>query len=92
MSTKHADWAVLRATVKLDGLKDLFVTAVGAKKNRFTISVVTKRQEDRIMLCTRRGPTTPRTFTNLASAIRVSRRLTLCKLVMVELGGAGKGN
>jgi len=32
MSAKHADWAVLRATVKLDGLKDVFVTAVGAKK------------------------------------------------------------
>jgi hypothetical protein len=92
MSAKHADWAVLRAAVKLDGLKDVFVTAIGTKRNRFTISVVTERQEDRIVLCTRRGPTTPRTFTNLASAIRVSRRLTSCKLVMVELAGEGKGN
>jgi hypothetical protein len=50
---KHAQWAVLRAVVRLDGLKNVFGSAAAAKKNRFTISVLTKRKKGRIVLCTR---------------------------------------
>ena len=53
MSMKHAQWAVLRAVVRLDALKNVFGSAAAAKKNRFTISVLTKRKKGRIVLCTR---------------------------------------
>lgn len=84
MVTKHAQWAVLGAVVKADGVKHVFVTALSKRPSTYCIAVVTPRSRQRIILSTRRRVDAPRAFKQLAAALRVARRLTRCRTTLVE--------